>query len=100
MHEPTIVLEIWTYRCATCQHEWDVRYEARHAGDGQGGDVVCYWRGGQRCVSPWSEPECEKCGSYAVKPLPSRTTAPQARQRRHRPDRWTSPSRPAQGPAH
>lgn len=71
MHEPTIVQEIWTYRCATCLHVWDVRYEAWHAGDGHGGDVVHYRRNGQRCVSPWSDVACANCGSYAVTPLPS-----------------------------
>lgn len=95
MHESTIVLETWTFRCATCQYEWDISYEARHAGDGQGGDVVSYWRRGQRCVSPWCEPECESCGGYAVKPLPSRTTAPPAHQPPWRPDQGSSPSRPA-----
>jgi hypothetical protein len=80
MHEPTIVLEVWTYRCATCQHVWDVAYEEWHAGDGHGGDAVHYRRRGQRCVSPWSEPECENCGGYAVKPLPSPTIAHPVRQ--------------------
>lgn len=73
MHEPTIFPEVWTYRCRACRHVWDVAYEAWHVSDGHGADVVHYRRHGQRCVSPWTEVQCERCGGYAVTPLPRRT---------------------------
>ena len=74
MHEPTIVPEVWTYRCAGCQYVWDVVYEEWHAADGHGGDAVTYRRSGQQCVTPWTEVACVRCGRYAVTPLPSPTT--------------------------
>lgn len=99
MYEPTIVQEIWTYRCAACQHEWDVAYEEWHAGDGHGGDVVTYRRSGQRCVTPWTELTCVNCGRSSVTPLPSlrsvRPAVPVAAD-----PVQPSPSVPRQGRAH
>lgn len=95
MHEPTIIQQVWTYRCASCQHVWGVRFEEWHVGDGHGGDVVHYRRNGQRCVSPWTEMSCVDCGGYAVTPLPSPRTVHPASPALARHPAEPSPSRPA-----
>lgn len=74
MHDAFIVHETWVFQCMTCLNIWDVEYEAWHAGDGHGGDVVSYHKRGQPCTVPWSGMICPNCNGYAVKPLPSRTT--------------------------
>ena len=83
MHESMVSLEMWTYECLSCLHEWQVEFEVGRCQDGHGGEVIVHRREGQRCTSPWAELYCPSCGSYEVKILPTGWVqlAPLPRQR-------------------
>ena len=71
MHESMISRETWKYECLGCLYEWEEEFEVGRSSDGHGGDVVVYSRMGQRCISPWAELCCPRCGGYDVKTLPT-----------------------------
>jgi hypothetical protein len=83
MHESMISREMWKYECLGCLHEWQEEFEVGRSSDGHGGDVVVYSRMGQRCISPWAELFCPRCGGYDVKTLPTGWVEVAALPRQH-----------------
>ncbi|WP_157610109.1 hypothetical protein [Spirillospora albida] len=59
--------EAWVYECVHCEHIWNEQFEVRHSDDGHSHDGVAYERHGQRCMTPWSDHVCPRCGAQNVK---------------------------------
>jgi hypothetical protein len=70
MKKPHIILQTWPFNCLTCQHAWESVYEAWHADDGRGGQVVTWRHKGMASMPPWIEPTCPVCAGLRVKTLP------------------------------
>jgi hypothetical protein len=71
MRDTCVTTDIWSFRCQRCELRWEEVYEAWHANDGHGGDVVTWRSHGIVCCPPWCDPTCPSCGGLAVKVLPS-----------------------------
>jgi hypothetical protein len=70
MKKPHIILQTWPFNCLTCQHAWESVYEAWHADDGRGGQVVTWRHKGTASMPPWIEPSCPVCSGLRVQTLP------------------------------
>jgi hypothetical protein len=70
MKKPHIILQTWPFNCLTCEHAWESVYEACHADDGRGGQVITWRYKGTASMPPWIDPSCPSCSSFRVKTLP------------------------------
>jgi hypothetical protein len=70
MRDTCVTTEIWGFQCQRCERRWEEVYEAWHANDGHGGDVVTWRSHGIVCCPPWCDPACPACHGGA-KVLPS-----------------------------
>ena len=73
MKKPHIIHQIWPFTCLTCRHAWESAYEAWHADDGRGGQVITWRHKGTPSTPPWIEPACPACAGFQVKTLPPGT---------------------------
>jgi hypothetical protein len=76
MKNPHIIPQAWPFSCMACQHVWESVYEAWHADDGHGGQVVTWRYKGTASMPPWIDPSCPACSSLSVKTLPPRARRP------------------------
>jgi hypothetical protein len=76
MKNPHIIPQTWPFSCTACHHVWESVYEAWHADDGHGGQVVTWRHKGTASMPPWIEPSCPACSSLSVKTLPPRARRP------------------------
>ena len=76
MRNPHIIPQTWPFNCLACQHAWEGVYEAWHADDGRGGQVVTWRHKGTASMPPWIDPSCPACSSLSVKTLPPRARRP------------------------
>ena len=70
MEEPHIILQTWPFNCLTCEHAWESVFEAWHADDGRGGQVLTWRYKGTASMPPWIDPACPACSSLRVKAFP------------------------------
>jgi hypothetical protein len=66
-----LITEEWRFHCLRCLQVSDALYDARHANDGHGGDVVTWWLNGLPAQPPWIDPVCPNCHGFQVKVLPA-----------------------------
>jgi hypothetical protein len=70
MRNKHVIIEVWPFQCLHCRRTWEGTYEAWHADDGHGGDVVTWRHDGVIIMPPWIDPSCAGCHSLHVKVLP------------------------------
>jgi hypothetical protein len=70
MREKHVFPQTWPFSCLSCEHAWEVHYEAWHIDDGRGGNSVTWRHKGAVTMPPWIDPMCPSCAGLRVRTFP------------------------------